>query len=66
MSAKDAGSYSITTLQKIDNQFWVVDTVESPTSFVAKPGSITKSGDLLVEEPQNDKKYNDYTLTFTL
>ena len=54
MSSKDAGGYSITTLQKLDNQYWVVDTVDETTSYVAKPGSVVKKGELVVVEPVNN------------
>ena len=65
-SAKDAGDFTITTQNKIGDDFYTVDQQTSEESFVATPGLITADGDIVISNPTNDAKSNIYTMTFIL
>jgi hypothetical protein len=55
-SAKDAGDFTITTQNKIGNQYYTVDESTSPISYVAKPGNIAPTASIVTSDPTNDAK----------
>ena len=65
-SVKDAGDFSITTLQFIDGEYYVVDESKSETSFVAVSGKVEPIGDILVSNPQNGVQDASYSFKFIL
>jgi hypothetical protein len=65
-SSRDAGPYSITTENKIANEYWKVDFGQSPTSFTPFAGKISPKGEIAVNKPTNAEKYATYTLSFKI
>lgn len=63
-SARDAGGFTISTFDQIDGQFYTIDTTTTTSSFVATPGYIIASGNILIDSPTNYRDSSVYTLIF--
>lgn len=63
-SAKDAGEFTVTTLNYIDGEYYAVDTQTEPTSFTAIPGKISIVGEIEIIDAENAMKDAQYNLKF--
>lgn len=64
-SAKDAGGYTLTTLQKINGNYYRVDEASAETSFVATPGKIFE-GAVEIDNPKNSAQDVTYSFKFKM
>ena len=63
-SAKDAGSFTVTTLQYMNNSYYDVDSLELDRSFVPVPAQIEPLGQIKISNPMNSARQVEYEFNF--
>lgn len=66
MSAKDAGSFTVKTLDLVKGAYYLVDEQTASTSFTASTGKINPVGEITMSDPTNSAKNVEYSFKFTM